>query len=343
MSLHVGDKVKFLNEAGGGIVIKLINEKQALVQIEDGFEIPCSINDLIKTESSGENQVKAATQPPKPVAQTAPPKQKPEAKTEKTSAKPEPLRLVSAVKPLLAFIPKNDNLDAEKAVFDMYLLNDGDYFLYYTVAFERFERLQLIEKGELEPEMKVNIGEFTYDELKSENSIIIDFLAYNENEYKHQLPINQKINLKTINILKRPNYKENDFFYENAYIIDLSVFGEHNIKEIEIKDKKLIQPEKPKKTEDDTEVVDLHIEEIVDDISSLTPGEILNTQMARFTTTLEGAIRNKTKKIVFIHGVGNGKLRYEIQKTLNTKYPDLKYQDASFAEYGYGATMVLIR
>ena len=36
-------------------------------------------------------------------------------------------------------------------------------------------------------------------------------------------------------------------------------------------------------------------------------------------------------------------IRYELRKTLDTKYPDLKYQDASFAEYGYGATLVIIR
>lgn len=341
--MKVGDKVKFLNESGGGIVVKIINDKQVMVQIEDGFEIPCLINELIKTESSGENQVKAAQQPTKPVTQPTTQKPKPEVKPEKQATKQEPLRLISTAKPLLAFVPKNDNLDADKAAFDLYLLNDGDYYLYYTVAFEKFDRLQMAEKGDLEPEMKVNIGEYDYDELVKVNSIIIDFLVYNENEYKYHLPINQRISLKTISLLKKTNYKENEFFYENAYIIDLSVFNEDSIGKIDLKDKKKPQLEKQQKPESDTEIVDLHIEEIVEDTSSLTPGEILNTQMARFTTSLEGAIRGKTKKIVFIHGVGNGKLRYEIQKTLNSKYPDLKYQDASFAEYGYGATMVIIR
>lgn len=343
MSLKAGDKVKFLNESGGGIVVKIIDQNQVLVQIEDGFEIPCLITQLIKTESSGENQVKAAQQPTKQVAQDQAPKPKPGVKTEKPALKQEPLRLVSTAKPLLAIVPKNENLDVEKADFDLYLLNDGDYFLYYTVAFEKFDRLQLIEKGELEPEMKVNIGEFDYDELSKFNSIIIDFLVYNEEEYKYQLPINQRIILKTINLLKKTNYKENEFFYENAYIIDLSIFSEERIGNIEIKDKKKPQHEKIQKSDSDTEIVDLHIEEIVENTSSMSPGEMLNTQIARFTTSLEGAINGKTKKIVFIHGVGNGKLRYEVQKTLNSKYPELKYQDASFAEYGYGATMVIIR
>jgi hypothetical protein len=342
MSLIVGDKVKFLNESGGGIVVKIIDQNQALVQIEDGFEIPVLIAQLIKTESSGEKQVKAVQQQKQQV-QPENPKPRIEIKQEKQSAKQEPLRLISIVKPLLAIVPKNDNLDPEKTIFDIYLLNDGDYFLYYTVAIEKSNQLRLIEKGDLEPEMKVKVGEFSYKELILNNSIIIDFLVYDENDYKRQLPFSQTIDLKTLNILKNSNYKENDFFYENAYVTDLSVFSEEHILEIEIKDKKKKPIENVEKTTPDIEVVDLHIEEIIEDTSSLTPGEILNTQMARFTTSLEGAIKSKTKKIVFIHGVGNGKLRYELQKTLDNKYPDLKYQDASFAEYGYGATMILIR
>lgn len=54
--------------------------------------------------------------------------------------------------------------------------------------------------------------------------------------------------------------------------------------------------------------------------------------------------RNKTgQKIVFIHGKGEGVLRKEIEKQLKTKYRQHYFQDASFREYGFGATMVTIR
>jgi dsDNA-specific endonuclease/ATPase MutS2 len=65
--------------------------------------------------------------------------------------------------------------------------------------------------------------------------------------------------------------------------------------------------------------------------------------MSRFTTALEGAILAGTRRIVFIHGVGNGRLKHEILKTLNRKYPKLRYQDASFKKYGYGATLVMLK
>ena len=39
------------------------------------------------------------------------------------------------------------------------------YIMYYIVAFEKLERLKLIEKGDLEPEIKVKIGTYNFSEL----------------------------------------------------------------------------------------------------------------------------------------------------------------------------------
>ena len=47
-------------------------------------------------------------------------------------------------------------------------------------------------------------------------------------------------------------------------------------------------------------------------------------------------------KIVFIHGNGDGVLRKSILQELKYKYKNYESQDASFREYGFGATMVII-
>ena len=55
---------------------------------------------------------------------------------------------------------------------------------------------------------------------------------------------------------------------------------------------------------------------------------------------------NKKKlgqKIVFIHGKGEGVLRHALVNELRYRYKNYRYQDASFQEYGYGATQVTIR
>jgi dsDNA-specific endonuclease/ATPase MutS2 len=65
--------------------------------------------------------------------------------------------------------------------------------------------------------------------------------------------------------------------------------------------------------------------------------------MEHFKSKLEEAIHTHTRKIVFIHGVGNGVLKMEIRKELDRRAKKLTYQDASFKEYGYGATLVQIK
>ncbi|MGL5912806.1 MAG: Smr/MutS family protein [Bacteroidales bacterium] len=45
---------------------------------------------------------------------------------------------------------------------------------------------------------------------------------------------------------------------------------------------------------------------------------------------------------MFIHGVGSGRLKLYLRQQLCQNYPQLHYQDASFREYGYGATIVFL-
>ena len=60
--------------------------------------------------------------------------------------------------------------------------------------------------------------------------------------------------------------------------------------------------------------------------------------MALFEKELDSAIMNNCSEITFIHGVGSGKLKYEISKILS-KHPHVKYyQDADKQKFGYGAT-----
>ncbi len=71
---------------------------------------------------------------------------------------------------------------------------------------------------------------------------------------------------------------------------------------------------------------------------------MLTIQLNHFRKNLEEAILDKNiKKVIFIHGVGNGTLKLELRRILAKEYSHYDYQDASFKEYGYGATMVILR
>ena len=88
--------------------------------------------------------------------------------------------------------------------------------------------------------------------------------------------------------------------------------------------------------------IDLHLEEILDNEKGMNNSEKLQYQLIFFRDKLEEAIGSNIKKIVFIHGIGNGRLKFEIRKELDS-YSNLSYSDASYKRYGFGATEVIIR
>ena len=87
--------------------------------------------------------------------------------------------------------------------------------------------------------------------------------------------------------------------------------------------------------------IDLHIHELIDDARRLSNFEILNIQLNRAKNQLEWAIDKRIKRVVFIHGVGEGVLRAELL-TLFRRYDNLEFYDADYQTYGLGATEVCI-
>ncbi|GAL67307.1 Smr/MutS family protein [Jejuia pallidilutea] len=87
--------------------------------------------------------------------------------------------------------------------------------------------------------------------------------------------------------------------------------------------------------------VDLHIHNLVQSSRGMTNFDMLNLQLQTAQRQLEFAIKKRIQRIVFIHGVGEGVLREELE-TLFRRYDNLKYYDANYQKYGLGATEVYI-
>lgn len=85
--------------------------------------------------------------------------------------------------------------------------------------------------------------------------------------------------------------------------------------------------------------VDLHIEKLVNSHRGMSNHEILNFQMETAKRQIEFAARKRIQKIVFIHGVGEGVLKAELDYLLG-RYDNLKFYDADYQKYGLGATEV---
>jgi hypothetical protein len=185
MRFYIGDKVGFLNEKGGGIVSKIINKKMVEVTVEDGFEFPYAISELILIEA-GERK-----------------------------AEPEP-------------IEEEEKIDVSKLFFQKKTLSDK--------------------------------------------------------------PVRSK-----------PHAKNNGML------------------EMEI---------------------NIHIEELLDNYKGMSNAEIIQVQLRHFQRALDEAITGHYRKLIVIHGVGNGRLKQEVRAILEAE--EIKYYDASYSKYGFGATEVII-
>lgn len=151
--------------------------------------------------------------------------------------------------------------------------------------------------------------------------IISDFTAIvlDENGFEQKYPLSQLVKIKG-------DLSEVDFDAELA--TKLAKQSEP---------KKSVSPKRNKKY--GTEI-DLHIENLVENHSGMGNWEIIQLQLAHFEKAMNRTILKKEKKLVVIHGVGNGILKQEIKYALN-KYENCIAHDASYTKYGAGATEII--
>ncbi len=121
---------------------------------------------------------------------------------------------------------------------------------------------------------------------------------------------------------------------------DPEVFSEV-IKEKESFKKRKPQRIKPKERNLPAMEVDLHIHKLVNSYRGMSNYDMLTIQLDTAKRQLEFAMGKRIQKVVFIHGVGEGVLKAELD-TLFNRYENLKYYDADYQKYGLGATEVYI-
>lgn len=335
MKFKPGERVKFLNEKGGGIITGMAGKSSVIVKGDDGFEFPVPENALIKDqgdflESSPEQ---GKTKPFISVVPEVIPVKQPAHSAEKFKLSEEVL---------FAIVPGKESGELE-----CWLINDSSMDCYYVISLNTEGVQTLFDHGSLMSRNQVLVKSFVPGNLKSLHTFDFNFIFYSAENYKSVLPLNCRVLADPSSIYSGKSTTENVFFERKVFINSLINFtakkasGSPSL----LPEEKIKTPEsgKPHQTSDELTEVDLHIEEITENISGLSNGEILTMQMARFKIALDTALIHKTRRIVFIHGVGNGKLKHTLRKALDDQYPDLRYQDASFKEYGYGATLVIIR
>lgn len=341
MQINIGDKVRFLNEIGGGAVTRIIDANTVMVlNDEDEFEIPTLKKNLVVVESTeGDNKSpkNTSTLQNNPVFTTT----KEALHVEKEDV-------------YIAFAPLQD-YNATESPLELYLINDTNHILLYSFYDEKAGVMEGRTAGNLGPKSKILLSEYDPKELNDLSNCFFQVIFYQQGKSAIKKPLEKNIKIQAVKFHKLSSYKETAYFQQNVILHKLTGETiEHKLEELSKKEfKKVIRekefsgitktPKTSTKSKGDILEVDLHINALIDSVTGLSNADILDYQLNKFHEILRENQNNKGKKIVFIHGIGNGTLKKKLHDELRRKYKKYYQQDASFKEYGWGATMVTIK
>ncbi len=340
MNIKVGDTVRFLNISGGGIVVR-VEGKLAFVEDEDGFEVPMLVNELVLIKKEAPKSNTGAVAPASVEADE--PDDYEYKEEEGNDANPQFL---------IAFL-SGDKPGQDSGNFRIQAINDSNYFMSYTIStLQKNKELDLLYVGTIEPNTKLSLDKMNIMQLDDCQWQVNLILFKRGKSYTNFNPVSSTIKIKAARFMKDNAFADNAYYHEKAVLLPV-IKGEFERKLEELSDKDIQKvsrekESKPKRKKyarrDEIGIleVDLHIDELIDSTAGLSNGEIITIQLDKFKQVLEDNANNKGRKIVFIHGVGSGTLKTEVRKLLDRQYRKHNYQDASFQEYGYGATMVII-
>lgn len=363
-----GDTVRFLNAVGGGVVAR-VDEAKKMVYVEDadGFEIPvfereCVVVGVVNKETNfpvKDFKTKPLSSPQGEGSGVM--SNPPSTQGEGAGVRSEPIvetREGETLRALLAFFPV-DIKQLQTTSYECYLVNDSNYFLYYNLVNGENEVFKSVANGIIEPNMQELLVEINKEELSAWERIRVQLLPFKQGKpYTTQAVVDVNLKINAVKFYKLHSFTANDYFEEPAMIIDIAAEKEKeaearklaDISPAEIKEamfgkeEPAPRPRLVKRQEVPGVIeVDLHINELVDTTSGMSNADMLEVQLAKFHAVLDENKNRKGQKIVFIHGKGEGVLRKEIEKQLKSRYKNYYFQDASFREYGFGATMVTIR
>lgn len=391
--MRIGDKVRFLNQTGGGIVVGFARKGWVTVKDEDDFEFPIPEKECVVIEENvvAKEDVKIQTK--------------------------DGDKLNIAV----VYTKKGKE-------YICTLANECNYTLFvtYTNCLKEDksstapnESFVTTFSGEVLPYERKELFHFGIEHINNYSKrVILRAIPFKPNNMKLKGDVTHKIKpiieldyiLDPTNLLKESMFRPNDYIKENGYVISVvneTVQNQPIVPEIKGNDiraalKEKFEGEKAVASQQagnaqlsagrsqlsgnaqlsgqkigasdkafvggkwvnlpgsglqrewlqDTALikinpqglyeVDLHAGALLDTTIGMDNTAILKYQLEKFNEAMAAVLHKKGGKIVFIHGKGDGVLRKALLAELKNKYSRCKWQDASFKEYGYGATMVTI-
>jgi hypothetical protein len=344
-----GDRVIFLNEKGGGVVTRVIDDQIVHVAIEEGFEIPYSVGDLLKAE--GDDSPMAGS----------PGRRSPDRGGQETlfsipnkiDQRPEGV--------YLGLVPSDQEKILESRL-EFFLINHSPYKLLFGITLNQGGKYSGLASGQLEADSSLLLARVGRNDIGDWANGLVQLLFYQDGNTQPLNPASATIGFKPVKVYKEDSFPYEGLLRKKAFVIELTTISaqaqrlmKEDSPEAELR---LLQeqasegsrkPEQPKrkeemldrhKVDDQIAEVDLHIGELTDNLSGLSNKDMLRIQMDYFGRCMEQARQGRLRKIIFIHGIGNGTLKTELLRSLR-QTEGIEFYDAPYARYGMGATEVV--
>ncbi len=333
MNFRIGDKVCFLNEKGEGVISGIKANGNAMVTIEDGFEMEFPGKHLVLLQRL-EGLSPLIENNDEPI----------EPKVHNQINKIEIRDIESKLNTVFLSIEPENERNIGSSGLNLVIYNRTDFEVLLTFSKE-FDGIQTtVDFYKISPKTAAPIDKLHKNKLHEYETMVFQGVFFKKGNNVLSMPINKRISIDKIKLFKESSFKKYNFTLKSSYILPIASREEerhfddlYNMGDKSGIANKISIPNKIKVEEE----VDLHIDTLLDDHSGMQNFEIIKVQIDHFRKKLDAAFASDAEKITFIHGVGNGKLRNEIHSILHAE--NIKFMDGSYNKYGFGATTVLLK
>ncbi|MBU6324303.1 MAG: Smr/MutS family protein [Bacteroidetes bacterium] len=308
--IHIGDKVRFLNENLSGTVSSLHRDGMVGVTIEDGFELQVLARELVVTEAL----VKQPSETPK---------------TEKPKA-PQELN-----KGVFLLAVRDD-----KQHWQLSLLNRMGHPLFFAFYRQTPAATELLAHGSMNDGQELPVASMGQALPDKWGKWCLQYLSIRQ--FPGSIP-----NLEQCwRSFKQGDFQHTPFRNNGQPLFAFKM--EVGYQEPESETKEPLQtptadkPYVPVNFSRPEEEIDLHADAL--ELDTALPGDIiLKKQMEAFQRHLELAVAYGLHRITVIHGVGNGVLKNLILLQLKGHPGVRTWDQADHREYGQGALRITLK
>ncbi|MCC5920609.1 MAG: DUF2027 domain-containing protein [Cyclobacteriaceae bacterium] len=315
--MKIGDIARVIRGTEEGKIVKIIDAKTVEIEIEDGFSIPVLKSDLVVVASEERDFLDDEPSEVKEKAFDL-------AKNERRPSSP-----LSDKGVYLVFEPLNDQ-DAR-----LCLVNQTVFDVPFVLSEKVSDQLKGIASGVLVSDSFQSFGNYKLSNFDQWPIFFIQALFFKTGYYLPRNGINLELSLSASKFFKskaKLKYFQSEVWArqidENIKATDLEKLKTKFKQEVaeDIVEEAIIKDVPPKPLSMVPKEVDLHIEALVEDFSRLSNADMLKIQLKEFEDKLNLAITCGADRICFIHGVGKGTLKREIQKRL-ADYTNIQYKE----------------